>query len=102
MERINRELGGDFAIEHFYHRAIYNEQAGRIEMYLVSQIEQTARVTNTGFHFRQGETILTEYSHKYSLDDFARLAADAGWRVERVWTDDECLFSVQFLTVARR
>lgn len=100
LQRINRELDGDFAIEHFSHRAIYNEQAGRIEMHLASRREQTARVAGATFAFRESEMILTEYSYKYGLNDFARLASEAGWRVARVWTDERRLFSVQYLTVA--
>jgi dimethylhistidine N-methyltransferase len=99
LRRINQELGGDVQLDQFEHRAVYNKSEGRIEMHLVSVCEQTLRVDNRDFHFRTGETILTEYSHKYSLDDFARLASLSGWTVQQVWTDEEQMFSVQYLTV---
>jgi uncharacterized SAM-dependent methyltransferase len=56
-------------------------------------------VNNRDFYFDIDETILTEYSHKYSLNGFAGLAALAGWHVQQVWTDEQELFSVQYLTV---
>jgi dimethylhistidine N-methyltransferase len=98
LHRINNELGGNFDIAHFEHRAIYDAVAGRIEMHLVSRRAQIVRVGERAFSFREGETILTEYSHKYSLDEFAHLAQRSGWRVEKVWTDAGHLFSVQYLT----
>ena len=100
LARINRELGGTFDLDRFEHEAFYNRAHGRIEMHLVSLIDQCVRIGKGQVPFRKGETILTEYSHKYSLDDFAALAASAGFAVEQVWTDDEHLFSVQDL-VAR-
>jgi dimethylhistidine N-methyltransferase len=100
LHRINEELGGNFILENFEHRAIYNEEYGRIEMHLVSQRQQTVHVDNRDFHFKPGETILTEYSHKYSVQDFTRLVSTSGWQVQEVWTDERQLFSVQYLTVA--
>lgn len=97
LARINRELGGDFALDRFAHRAFYNELHGRIEMHLVSQVPQVAHLGGLRFPLRQGETICTEYSYKFSLDDFARLAATADLTVHQVWCDPENLFSVQYL-----
>jgi dimethylhistidine N-methyltransferase len=99
LARINRELGGDFDLGAFRHRAVFDEGHGRIEMYLVSQREQTAHVGGECFRFASGEAICTEYSYKYSLEDFARLAASAGFRAAQVWEDDRRLFSVQYLDV---
>jgi dimethylhistidine N-methyltransferase len=99
LQRINAELGGDFELDAFEHRAMYNEKAGRIEMHLESRREQTVHVDNRDFLFTAGETILTEYSHKYSVPDFAHLASTSGWQVQQVWTDERQLFSVQYLTV---
>ena len=99
LHRINQELGGDFQLDQFQHCAIYNEAEGRIEMHLVSQREQVVHVNNRDFYFDIDETILTEYSHKYSLNGFAGLAALAAWHVQQVWTDEQELFSVQYLTV---
>lgn len=100
LVRINRELGGTFDLDGFAHRALYDAGHGRIEMHLASLRDQCARVGDVSFSFRRGETILTEYSCKYSLDGFAALAATAGFDVEQVWIDDAGLFSVQDL-VAR-
>lgn len=100
LARVNRELGGDFELAAFRHYAFYNPTERRIEMHLVSLGEQRARVGGEEFAFSVGESIWTESSYKYSLDDFARLADATGWAVERVWTDRESLFSVHYL-VAR-
>jgi dimethylhistidine N-methyltransferase len=97
LARINRELGGTFDLDLFEHRAFYNRAHGRIEMHLFSLVDQCVRLGALRIPFQRGETILTEYSYKYSLDDFAALAASAGFAVEQVWTDDERLFSVQDL-----
>jgi dimethylhistidine N-methyltransferase len=96
LERINRELLADFDVENFRHRAWYNEALGRIEMHLVSQADQSVRIAGRRFQFRRGETICTEYSHKYSLDDFAQLARRANLTIREVWCDEHALFSVQY------
>jgi dimethylhistidine N-methyltransferase len=100
LRRINRELGADFDLEGFRHSAVYNQNDRRIEMYLVSQADQEVRIGDAAIGFRAGERILTEYSHKYRLGDFERLAGQAGFRVEQVWTDDRRWFSVQYLVAA--
>lgn len=97
LARINRELGADFDLSRFAHRADWNPEAGRIEMRLVSLDDQVVRVAGEPVGFAEGEAILTEYSHKYEPGEFAALAEEAGFRVERVWTDPGALFSVQFL-----
>lgn len=98
LRRMNRELGADFDLSQFEHRADWNENAGRIEMRLVSRITQRVTVAGETIRFDAGESILTEYSHKYELEQFAAMAAEAGFEVERVWTDPDTLFSVQFLS----
>lgn len=100
LRRMNRELGADFDRSLFEHRADWNERAGRIEMRLVSRVAQRVAVAGETIHFDTGESILTEYSHKYELEQFAAMAAAAGFEVERVWTDPDALFSVQFLARA--
>lgn len=99
LERVNRDLGGSFNLDAFRHYAPYNPTEHRIEMHLASLIEQTAHVGEVEVSFERGETIWTESSYKYSLPAFERLARASGWRVERVWTDANDLFSVQYLTV---
>jgi dimethylhistidine N-methyltransferase len=97
LVRLNREIGTDFDVEAFAHRAHYNPMAGRIETTLVSCKKQEVRVGDRSFSFRDDEPMQVEYSCKYSLDDFAQLAAKAGLAVEKVWLDAEELFSVQYL-----
>jgi len=96
LRRLNREFGGTFDLDGFRHRAIYSEGAGRIEMYLDSVRDQTAEVGGKTFQFAEREAICTEHSHKYTLEGFAELVQNAGFRVEKVWMDAERLFSVQY------
>jgi dimethylhistidine N-methyltransferase len=99
LARINRELGADFVLEQFFHYSFYNPVAGRIEMHLVSRCAQTVRVGGTAFDLAEGESICTEYSYKYSLEDFARLLCGTGLHVRQAWLDERALFSVQYLSV---
>jgi dimethylhistidine N-methyltransferase len=101
LARINRELAGDFVLDRFRHLAFWNEEHGRIEMHLVSLEAQQVNVAGQTFFLARDETICTEYSHKYSLADFAGMARDAGLEVADVWTDEAGLFSVQYAEVAR-
>jgi L-histidine Nalpha-methyltransferase len=99
LARINRELGGNFALQEFRHRAIYNEEVSRMEMFLESRRAQTVRVTSLGLEvrFSDGERIHTENSYKYSLTDISRLAADCGYAHARTWLDDHKRFSSNLL-----
>jgi len=97
LARINRELEGDFVLSSFRHRAFYNEAESRVEMHLVSTVEQTAHVGGVAVRFAEGESILTEYSHKYSLESMREIAGEGGFSVDKVWTDPDGLFSVQLL-----
>ncbi len=97
LRHLNREFGADFDLDAFAHSAEYNEEEGRIEIRLVSEQDQEFTVGDEPFSIGKNEAILTEYSHKYTLDGFAAMAEAAGFRVERVWMDDERLFSVQYL-----
>ena len=97
LERINRELNADFPLEQFQHRAIYNQEEGRMEMYLVSMKDQAIHLDNVSIPFTEGESIWTESSYKYNLDDFKRLAEAAGFKAGTVWTDERAWFSVQYL-----
>ncbi|MDE3072419.1 MAG: L-histidine N(alpha)-methyltransferase [Pseudomonadota bacterium] len=100
LARLNREIGSDFVLSAFAHRAHYNPMAGRIETHIVSRRGQEVRVGRTRVAFGEGETIQVEYSYKYSLDEFAALAARAGLAVHRVWLDPAQMFSVQYLVRA--
>jgi len=97
LVRINRELGGNFDLSAFTHRAIYNRDRHRIEMHLISKRKQTVRMLGTSFSFRPGESIHTENSYKYSIDRFAALARGSGWKVRETWTDRARMFSVHAL-----
>ncbi|MES1149510.1 MAG: L-histidine N(alpha)-methyltransferase, partial [Bradyrhizobium guangdongense] len=97
LVRINRELGGNFDLSAFVHRAIYNRERHRIEMHLISKKTQVARFLGTCFSFRPGESIHTENSYKYSIERFAALARGSGWKVCESWTDDAKMFSVHAL-----
>ncbi|MEN8181315.1 MAG: L-histidine N(alpha)-methyltransferase [Myxococcota bacterium] len=98
LSRLNRELGADFDLEAFEHRAVVNEVLGRVEMHLVSRLRQEVRVCGERFSLAAGESIHTESSYKYSLEGFAERARQAGLEVQRVWTDPQQRFSVQSLT----
>jgi dimethylhistidine N-methyltransferase len=100
LHRINRELGGNFDISAFTHRAIYNRDRHRIEMHLISRKAQTVRVLGRNFSFRAGESIHTENSYKYSFDRFTALAQTSGWQVKESWTDKSRMFSVHALTAS--
>jgi uncharacterized SAM-dependent methyltransferase len=103
LERINRELDGRFDRDAFAHRAVYNEELGRIEMYLVSHCVQRVRVgtLDAEAHFEADEAIHTENSYKYSFAEIDALAAAAGLRVEERWLDNAGLFSVNLLRPKR-
>jgi len=100
LARINRELGGSFDLAAFRHEAIYDPREGRIEMHLVSTRAQEVAVRGRRFRFRAGETIHTENSYKYSIDQFQDLARSTDWEPRRVWTDPASLFSVHELASA--
>jgi dimethylhistidine N-methyltransferase len=100
LARINRELGGDFDLRRFAHYAFYNAPLGRIEMHLVSLRDQTVNVGDHRFGFARGESIHTENSYKYSVAEFQAIAAQAGFRGAKVWTDRRALFSLHGLVAA--
>ncbi len=99
LEHINRELGADFQLSCFRHRAPWNAEAGRIEMLLESLDDQVVHIAGERIEFKTGDTICTEYSHKFTLDGFAAVAGAAGLDVRRVWTDPQGWFSVQYCEV---
>jgi dimethylhistidine N-methyltransferase len=100
LARINRELGGDFDLRRFRHYAFYEPTAGRIEMHLVSTERQAVAIGSHRFAFERGESIHTEYSYKYSIEEFRSLAVRAGFAPAKVWTDPRSWFSVHGLKSA--
>ena len=87
LARLNRDIGSDFELDGFRHRAVYVRERGRIETFLVSQRAQDVAVAGRRFHFAAGEAMQVEYSHKYTDAGFAGLAARAGLRVVEGWND---------------
>jgi uncharacterized SAM-dependent methyltransferase len=100
LRRINRELGADFDLRRFRHYAFYNPRPGRIEMHLVSLERQSVNVGAYRFEFAPGETIHSENSCKYAVEEFAALAAEAGFRADRVWQDAQKRFALFGLIAA--
>lgn len=98
--RINSELGADFDLEQFRHHAFFNEEKHRIEMHLVSLKDQQVLIDEHVFRFQKDQSILTEYSHKYTVEHFQQLARKAGFHLVKTWVDEEQLFSVHYLSVA--
>jgi dimethylhistidine N-methyltransferase len=99
LRHLNAALGADFEPERFDHEAIYDTRRERIEMRLVSTTDQTVLIDGEAIRFVAGEHIVTEYSHKYSIEGFSALARQAGLVPEAVWTDPDELFSVHYLAV---
>jgi dimethylhistidine N-methyltransferase len=103
LARVNRELGGDFDLSRFAHRAFYNALHRRIEMHLASLRRQTVRIAGVPIPFAEGETIHTENSYKYTPESFAALARGAGWMPLALWTDPRRFFAVYaFETVTQK
>jgi len=97
LRRINDELGGGFDLDHFRHEAMFNDELSCIEMHLVSTRRQAVNVCKYSFEFEENESILTEYSHKYTVDSFAQMAGEVGLTVKNVWTDANNMFAVMYL-----
>jgi dimethylhistidine N-methyltransferase len=97
LARMNRELGGNFDLASFRHRAFYNAANHRIEMHLESLKDQNVNVSGSTFAFAKGETIHTENSYKYTVASFRALVESAGWRPVTTWTDEKNYFSVHAL-----
>jgi dimethylhistidine N-methyltransferase len=96
LRHLNEAFGFDFDLSSYSHRAHYDEVEGRIEMRLISSCDQIITAGDAEILIGAGEAILTEYSHKYTLDGFAEMAASAGFEIVKVWTDADALFSVQY------
>jgi len=99
LARINRELGGNFDLRAFKHRAVYNAELGRIEIYIESKHEQTVTIKKLGLEvrFTEGEHIHTENSYKYDLEDISSLASKSGFTRARTWQDLQERFSSNLL-----
>jgi len=103
LGRINRELGGRFELDAFEHKAVYDEEEGRVEMYLVSTRDQVVVIDDLGLDvsFKDGEMIFTEPSYKYSLVEIETLAEDSGFEILDQWFDKEKRFSLSLMGVKK-
>ena len=97
LTHLNQMLEGTFDVTRFEHHAFYNEEKGRIEMHLRSQLDQLVQVGDVTVPFKQGETIHTENSYKYSKEEFEILARQSGFHPVNCWIDDNERFSVHYL-----
>ncbi|MCP4656037.1 MAG: L-histidine N(alpha)-methyltransferase [bacterium] len=99
LVRINRELGGEFRLADFEHRAVYNAERGRIEMWLISRRAHGVPICRLDMtvRFERGEPIHTENSYKFDPEQIRELAVDTGFGLQRSWVDEQQLFSVNLL-----
>lgn len=97
LQRINHELGADFNLTQFSHQSRFNESLSRIEMHLVSECDQDVSLNQQRYHFREGESIHTENSHKYTIGAFTALASQANLRLEYTWQDEQGYFALCLL-----
>ena len=99
LTRINNELDGRFNIDAFKHKAFYNPLMGRIEMHISSRENQIIAVGDEAVNFNEAETIHTESSYKYTVEEFSGLAQVAGFELVTVWTDVDDLFSLHYYQI---
>lgn len=101
LARINRELGGKFDLSGFQHQVRYNDRERRIEMHLESTMDQVVSVSeNVVVRFKRGETIWTESSYKFRIDDVVQLAGMSGFECEVQWVDEQWPFAQSVLRAA--
>ena len=102
LTRLNNELSADFDLQTWDHYSFYDSEQGRIEMHLKSMCEQVVCIDNHEFYFAENETIHTENSYKYTIEEFQSLGVEAGLSAEKVWVDDDNLFSIHLFSVASK
>lgn len=102
LAHLNRVYGSDFNLAAFAHHAPWIAAQQRIEMHLISRWSQQVRIGDETIHFSAGERLRTETCHKYTLAGFAELATQSGWEIQRVWTDPEAMFSIQYAEAGTR
>jgi L-histidine N-alpha-methyltransferase len=100
LRRLNREAGAEFDLDLFRHQIVWNDAESRIEMHLRSLRDQSVRVGGDLIRFREGETIHTENSYKWTLEGFDGLVRGAGWRIAHVWVESPDLYSMHLLEAA--
>jgi L-histidine Nalpha-methyltransferase len=97
LRRLNREAGADFNPNEFRHEALWNEAESRIEMHLFARRDLAVDIAGQTIHFAEGESIHTENSYKHTADRIDAIARNAGWEVDRSWTDRDGLFGLFLL-----
>ncbi|MEO8881718.1 MAG: L-histidine N(alpha)-methyltransferase [Gemmatimonadaceae bacterium] len=97
LTRINHDAGGHFDLDSFEHRAFFNPRASRVEMHLVSKVEQMVKVAGDVIHFDESESIWTESSYKYDRVRLEELIVEAGFRLRKLWTNSKRQFWVAYL-----
>lgn len=100
LVRANAELGADFALASFRHRAEYDAAQGRMEIGIASLKAQTVRIGDAAFHFDADEIIVTQYAYKFTTEAFAAAAEAAGFEPRQVWTDADRMFAIHFLAAS--
>lgn len=100
LVHVNAMTDANFQPHQFAHHAFYNDTDHRIEIYLESKANQRVHIAGQTFHYQPGDRIRTEYSHKYTIDGFEKMAHDCGWRMTTSWTDPRKFFAVAKLEVA--
>jgi L-histidine Nalpha-methyltransferase len=94
LHRINRELDGNIPVDSFEHRAVWDDRLGRIEMQLAAMRDLEFRIAGSHFSMKSGETIHTENSYKYTLEEARLLARASGWEPAAFWSDRDNLFGL--------
>jgi len=98
LARMNRELNANFDLKQFSHHAFYNEERARIEMHLISTNDQNIEINGQAFFFKKGESIHTENSYKYTIEEFIYLLDLAGFELHHTWTDPKQWFSMHLVS----
>ncbi len=101
LGRLNRDIGANFDVESFEHRAVWNSDASRIEMHIVSRQRQEVQVGDVSLELGAGESIVSEHCYKYTIEGFAEIGRRAGLRREALWTDRAGRYSLQLFSRAR-
>ena len=97
LHRINRELHANFQVERFSHHAFFNTVKNRIEMHLISERAQEISIGDETFSFLRGESIHTENSYKFDLEEFGQSLVEIGLCLRKVWTDQHHHFAVTYI-----
>ncbi len=99
LNRINKELGGNFSIDNFSHQTFYNKDKKRIEMHILSNKKQQVFISslNKQFHFDKDESIHTENSYKYGIDDIEGIIRRAGFSIEKGFSDENNWYKLVLL-----